>query len=32
MPVERLSVKLVDSAGAVVYEGVLTKRPDGKPE
>ena len=29
---ERLSVKLVDNGGAVVYEHVLTKRADGKPQ
>ena len=29
---DRLSVKLVDNGGAVVYEHVLTKRADGKPE
>jgi tartrate-resistant acid phosphatase type 5 len=29
---ERLSVKLVDNGGAVVYEHVLTRRADGKPE
>ena len=29
---DRLAVKLVDNAGAVVYEHVLTKRADGKPE
>ena len=29
---ERLSVKLVDNGGAVVYEHVLTKRGDGKPQ